>query len=204
VDYNKPIVKEIAYVKKEVKFDQSIIEAIKQYSIIRSGQGRPPVLLVSIPLGVNKKHTMAQISQLIDEKQVPIVPKTKKAKKELAAQRLRSKPLFMAMRVLMYKAQMPSLVLWRLGIRAKVSPANAIGLDATENLSSKKVDQANRMTILTSRALRKARLISENAAHGQFPSSQVRPLPFFDYESINKRMAMKHQQIKPTQYKERK
>ena len=204
VDHNKPIVKEIAYIEKDVKFDESIITAIKQYSNVRSNQGRPPVLLVAIPLGVNKKQSLAQIAKLIEQKQVPVVPKTKKAKKELAAQRLRSKPLFMAMRVLMYKAQMPNMVLWRLGIRAKVSPANAVGLDASENMTSKQVDQANRMAILTSRALRKARLITENAARGLYPSSQVRPLPYFDYESINKRMALKHTQIKDSQYTKRK
>ena len=204
VDYNKPIVKEIAYIEKGVKFDESIITAIKQYSKVRSNQGRPPVLLVAIPLGVNRKQSLAQIAKLIEQKQVPVVPKTKKAKKELAAQRLRSKPLFMAMRVLMYKAQMPNLVLWRLGVRAKVSPANAVGLDANENMTSKQVDQANRMAILTSRALRKARLITENAAHGLYPSSQVRPLPYFDYESLNKRMALKHEKIKASQYTKRK
>jgi hypothetical protein len=204
VDYNKPIVKEIAYVEKEVKFDQSIIEAIKQYSIIRSGQGHPPVLLVSIPLGVNKKQTMAQISKLIDEKKVPIVPKTKKPKKELAAQRLRSKALFKAIQILMFKARLPNLVLWRLGVYAEISPINAIGLDPKKELTTKLVDQANRMTILTSRALRRARLISENAAHGQFPSSQVRLLPYFDYKGVNKRAAMRSKNPKVSQYKKRK
>lgn len=204
VDYNKPVVKEIAYVEKEVKFDESLIEAIKQYSKIRSGQGLPPVLLVSIPLGMNKKQTMAQISQLIDEKKVPVVPKTKKPKKELAAQRLRSKPLFKAIKILMFRTRMPNLVLWRLGVHAKVSPVNAVGLDVKKDLTRKQVDQANRMTILTSRLLRKARLICENAAHGQFPSSQVRLLPHFDYEHINKRMVKKYKTIRSKQYKTRK
>ena len=78
------------------------------------------------------------------------------------------------------------------------------GLDAKKDLTSKQVDQANRMAILTSRTLRKARLITENAARGLYPSSQIRSLPYFDYESINKRIALKHTQIKDSQYIERK
>ena len=204
VDHNKPIVKEIAYIEKDVKFDESIITAIKQYSKVRSNQGRPPVLLVAIPLGVNKKQSLAQIAKLIEQKHVPVVPKTKKAKKELAAQRLRSKPLFKAIEILMFKARMPNLVLWRLGVYANISPINAVGLDAKKDLTSKHVDQANRMAILTSRTLRKARLIAENAARGLYPSSQVRALPYFDYESINKRMLAKETNRKKSQYTKRK
>ena len=204
VDYNKPVVKEIAYVEKEVKFDESVTEAINQYSKVRNSQGLPPVVLVSIPLGMNKKQTMAQISKLIDEKKVPVVPKTKKPKKELAAQRLRSKALFKAIQILMFKARLPKLVLWRLGVYAEISPINAVGLDPKKELTTKRVDQANRMTILTSRALRRARLITENAAHGQFPSSQVRLLPYFDYEGVNKRAAMASKNPKVSQCKRRK
>ena len=46
------------------------------------------------------------------------------------------------------------------------------------------------MAILTSRMLLRAKLITENAAHGDFPSQKPRLLPRFDYENIYRRVLL--------------
>lgn len=66
-----------------------------------------------------------------------------------------------------------------------MSPTNAIGLDMNSKKSNAKtVDQRNNMTVLTSRALKKAKYVAENAARGRFPDPKPIPLPEFDFVDI--------------------
>jgi len=168
-------------------------------------EGEPPALILTVPLGVDKKQTLSQIAKLIEKANVPVLPIAKKAKRELTAQRLRSKPLFAALHLLMGKSMAPKLVLWRLGVRTKVSPKNAVGLDPTLNLTTQNVDKANRMAILTSRALKRAKLLTENAARGLFPCADDRMMPYFNYSAIYKRMqAARPDKLKTGQIKTKK
>ena len=65
----------------------------------------------------------------------------------------------------------------------------AEGLDINaKKASAKTVDQRNNMTVLTSRALKKAQYIAENAARGKFPDPKPIALPEFDYADIYKRI----------------
>jgi hypothetical protein len=52
------------------------------------------------------------------------------------------------------------------------------------------------MNILTSRALKKAHYISENAARGRFPDSKPIVLPEFNYEDIYRRMRIARPTLK--------
>ena len=62
------------------------------------------------------------------------------------------------------------------------------GLDITnKKQNSNTTDQRIKMAILTSRALKKAMYITENAARGKFPSSSPIRLPEFNWNKVNKR-----------------
>lgn len=192
-DYDKPQVRKVAQLQKGELFGDSIVRSLEVY--FRKGrlqEGSPPALILSIPLGSNKKAILAQISKLVDGTEVPVIRKTQRTKKPLTALRLRSLPLLKSIKILWFKARLPEIELWRLGIIAKVSPANAMGLDAKMKKPHKDtIDQRSRMAILTSRMLLKAKLISENAARGDYPSHKVILLPYFDYPQINERVLIR-------------
>ena len=136
---------------------------------------------------------------MINRTGVTVPPKAQKAKRSLTAKRLRSAPLFIGIKLLWAKAQHPDWVNWRLGVVAKVSPTNAIGLDiSATKASAKTVDQRNNMTVLTSRALKKAQYIAENAARGRFPDPKPIALSDFDYEDIYRRMQIANPKLKRT------
>ncbi len=53
------------------------------------------------------------------------------------------------------------------------------------------------LNILTSRYLLKAKLVAENTARGEFPSSNKVLLPNYDFEEIYERLKLKYKNIKP-------
>lgn len=185
-DYNPNVAQIDRIDKAETAYERlhSALDTYLETTLVQ--QGKPPALILSVPLGMNKQFILNQVSDLIDQANVPVPPIAQKGKKTLTAERLRAEPLFMAMCLLMYKIQNPNMALWRLGVLANVSPKNAVGLNVNEKLNDDTIEQANRMAILTSRALKKARLLSENAAMGNFPSTENRKLPVFYCEYVQK------------------
>jgi hypothetical protein len=188
-EFIKPEVRLIANVDKGEKIEPGFHRALDHYfKVTRLHEGEGPSLILSVPLGMNKRYVMRQISLLIDRSGVATPVKAKKAKKELTAQRLRSAPLFTMLHLLRNKAANPNLELWRLGVIAKVSPANMEGLDARAiKVTSKTTDQRINMQILTSRYLLKAKRMVEHSARGNFPKSTPIDLPVFDYEAMYQR-----------------
>ena len=189
-DHAKPCVRQITQLNiGQPIHDQAVPLLNSYFNKYRVAEGMPPALLLSVPLGISKKSLLSQISQLIDKAGVPVRPKTKQAKKPLAAKRLRALPLYKALTLLWLKAIDPSLKLWELGIRAKVSPANARTLNLKDKKATyKNAEQRAHLSILTSRMLLKAKMIAENAARGDFPSSKKVMLPFYDYSLIARRL----------------
>ena len=129
-EFERPQVRQIAEMTKGESFEPGFTRAMEHYfRTHRINEGNRPGLILAVPLGVNKRYLMRQISLLIDRTGVTAPIKSKKAARPLAAQRLRSAPLFRAIHLLWGKAQKPDQELWRLGLRCDVSPKNAEGLD---------------------------------------------------------------------------
>lgn len=188
-DFEKPKVRLIANVEKGEKVDSAFHRALDHYfKTSRMQEGEVPSLILSVPLGMNKRYVLSQVTKLIDQAGVSVPVKAQKAKKSLAAKRLRSAPLFTMIHLLRNKSANPNLELWRLGVIANVSPANMEGLDAKAvKVTSKTTDQRINMQILTSRFLLKAKRTVEHAARGNFPCSTPIDLPDFNYEEIYQR-----------------
>lgn len=185
-EFQKPQVRLIANVEKDEKIEPQFHYALDRYfKVMRVAEGEVPSLILAVPLGMNKRYLMKQITLLINKAGVEVPVRAKKAKKELTAQRLRSAPLFTMLHLLRNKAANPNLELWRLGVIAKVSPANMNGLDAmAAKVTSKTTDQRINMQILTSRYLLKAKRLVEHSARGNFPRSTPIDLPDFNYEEM--------------------
>jgi len=197
--YSKPLVKQITRIEKDEDFEPLFYKPYEQYlTKIRSSEGNPTSLILGLPLGMPKADLLRQISKLIDNAKVPLVTKSARASKALAAKRLRSEPLFIQLRILMAKAQYPDMQLWKVGLWAKVSAKHAKTLDLKE--SKKKFEDADskeHLAILTSRAFKNAKQVAENAARGSFPSSKPVKLPNYDFEDIYSRLRMHYKTLKP-------
>jgi hypothetical protein len=195
--YNKPIVKKIAGMSQGEAYEPLFGRALEHYfHKQRVGEGNPPALLLAIPLGQPKRQLLAHISKLIDAEAVPLPIKSQRAVRPLAAQRLRSAPLFIMLRILMARAQYPDIPLWRIGKHARVSQKYA---ETEITLNKKRLQDADakiHLSILTSRYLLKAKCVAEQAARGQFPSSSKLILPTFDLDAILKRLQARYPQLK--------
>ncbi|MBT8560963.1 hypothetical protein G6717_00010 [Polynucleobacter paneuropaeus] len=189
-EFIRPQVRQIANIEKNEEYEPGFAKAFEQYfRSYRKQEGSGRALILAIPLGMPKRNILKEVTKVINKAGVTVPPKAQKAKRSLTAKRLRSAPLFIGLNLLWAKAQNPDWVNWRLGVAAKVSPTNAAGLDLNaKKASAKTVDQRNNMTVLTSRALKKAQFIAENAARGHFPDPKPISLPEFDYADIYKRM----------------
>jgi len=96
---------------------------LEQYfKTFRKHEGNGPGLVLAIPLGMPKRAILKEVSKMIERAGVTVPPKAQKAKRSLAAKRLRSAPLFMGIKLLWIKAQNPDWVNWKLGVAANVSP----------------------------------------------------------------------------------
>lgn len=189
-EYIKPQVRQIANIEKNEEYELGFAKALEQYfKGYRKHEGSGRALVLAIPLGMPKRAIQKEVTRMINKTGVTAPPKAQKAKRSLTAKRLRSAPLFIGLHLLWAKAQNPEWVNWRLGLVANVSPKNAVGLDiSAKKASAKTVDQRNNMTVLTSRALKKAQYIAENAARGRFPDPKPIAFTEFDYADIYRRM----------------
>ncbi len=197
-DYIKPQVRQIANIETNEEYEAGFANSLEHYfKTFRKHEGSGRALILAIPLGIPKRAILNEVSKMITKAGVAVPPKTQKPKRVLTAKRLRSRPLFVGLHLLWLKAQHPDWVNWRLGVAAKVSPKNADGLNInTKKASARTSDQRINMTILTSRALKKAQYIAENAARGRFPDSKPIPLPEFNYDDIYKRMQITRPKLK--------
>jgi hypothetical protein len=190
-EHAKPKVRLIANVEIDEDIDPAFHRALDHhFKVARPEEGKSPALILSVPLGINKRTVLSQISKLIDESQVDIPVKAKKSARPLDAKRLRKNALLMSVNILWRKAKDPEMELWRLGVLSKVSPKNLDGLDAkTQKLTVKTADQRIKTAILTSRALKKAKQIAEQAARGRYPNSTPIELPDFEWGRIYERIS---------------
>jgi hypothetical protein len=199
-EFIKPQVRQIANIEKNEEYEPGFAKALEQYfKAFRKQEGSGRALILAIPLGMPKRAILKEVSKMINRSGVTVPPKAQKAKRSLTAKRLRSAPLFIGLNLLWAKAQNPDWANWRLGVAAKVSPTNAKGLDiSSAKATAKTADQRINMTVLTSRALKKAQYITENAARGRFPDPKPIALAEFDYADIYKRMQISRPKLKKT------
>jgi hypothetical protein len=197
-EHYRPKVHKVAQLEKDSIDTSSAVNSLKGYFETQyQAQGSPATLVVSIPLGISRRTLLTQVSKLIESSGVEVVAKAKKAKRPFSAKRLRSEPLFCYMAMLLGKAIIPQATLWQLGIKANVSPKHSQGLKITDKNTAQTTYQRQVLAILASRALKKAKLVAENAAFGEFPSVAKRQLTHFDWDEIYSRIRLKRTNLKP-------
>lgn len=186
----RPKVRKIAFFPEGGQITEDDKLALRRYlRVIRPAEASPPTLLLSVPLGVSKEEVLKQVEKLIDNEKVPVKVKAHMAKRPFTAQRLRSEPLFLGLKLLLARTKFPTMSLWRLGALFNVSPRNSLEADPLDvKRTSGNHDVRNVLAILTHRMLKKAQLISEHAARGDFPRSDKCRLPKFDPKVVRDRI----------------
>lgn len=189
-EFVKPSVKKIADIEQDQAYESEFSRAlVKYFKTDRVQEGNGPALILAVPLGMKKQQALREIAKLIDDSGVTVAPiGVKKLARPLEAERFHLLPLVYGYFLLLSRIMNPKLELWRLGVKHQISPRNAEGLDVNaKRLSSNTADQRIRMASLTSRALKKAKYVCENAARGKFLCTDSIELPEFDYEDIGRR-----------------
>lgn len=146
------------------------------------GGGKQSTLLVAIPIGLSKATIDREIASIIED-----IPNNAKPidlpepKYPLSGKRIPISALVKYKSVLQFRVAFLDWKLWRLGVFTKISDtynSDDTGLSVTSKIDYNASDEDREMsardrrllTILTSRALKRGYLISENAARGVFPS----------------------------------
>ncbi len=140
-------------------------------------EGCQNTLFLALPIGLTKASIAKQISALLDKySEAAKEIKPRKPKYSLHGKRQNKDMLFRYWNVLVGRADMPGLALWRVGARTGVSDTYSRELDYTAKVIPNE-DTYDRMmlTIITSRAFLRGKLIAENAARGVFPSYSACP-----------------------------
>jgi hypothetical protein len=198
VDYFKPEVRQIARVEKNETIEPMFHKALDQYFLSpRLNEGEPPALILSIPLNMNKKYLLTQVSKLIDRANTSGPVKPKKAYKKLAATRLRSEPLIKMINLLWHKAYHPDMEQWRIAVKTKISETYSPKLDSSAKTTKLDTEDRYNLNVLTTRMLTKAKLAAENAARDVFPSFEKRILPHFDYDDVYERLRLAKPTLRP-------
>lgn len=197
-DYQTPIPTILGQLESNQDVQNGFTDNLNKYmSVDRALQGKPPTIFIALPLGIPKRRILKQISLLIDQAKVPVPIKAKSAKRSFTAQRLRSKALSTHLVLLMMRIKRPDLPLWKLGFYCNISPKSLMLGNPFGKPNSGNLDLRNVIGALTSRALKKAMLIAEHAARGDFPLSTKRRLPVFDWDELYESMRKDNLELKP-------
>lgn len=195
--YSQPEVHMIKHLQGGIEFGLTdcVNELDDYFSETRPTEGLSPSLLLSLPLDRPKAEILRQVSKLLDEHKTNGSSAIAKPTLALASKRLHIKKLVVSLSLLTFKAARPNWELWRLGSYAKVSNTysgefNPMGPRKVSN--PRESDDRLLMTKITSRALKKAEHIAENAARGRFPSDAPVELSHFDFHEIAARNRKKN------------
>ncbi|PWG15641.1 hypothetical protein [Salibaculum griseiflavum] len=167
-----PQVRRIAYLPHTKSKRPELTDRVEQFiDGAWTAQGRQRSVVIAIPVGLPKGRITRQVNAILDK--VPDDQKNliePKAQYPLLGQRHHKDTLFRYLGALWMRSAMRSQSLWRIGARAKLSDTYSPVLDYS-GPRARGEDGYDRemMAILTSRALRRGRMIAENAARGRFP-----------------------------------
>lgn len=143
---------------------------------------QPDVMLIAVPLNFTRQRAMREVKKLYDEnigKKFEPGP----AKYMLATKHTHFQSIVDAMSVLFMRAARPDFKLWQVGVEAKISETYSKMFNAKESKrSAKHADEIRTLEILTSRKLKLAKYLVENAARGLFPS-QSKPAHMVDFDA---------------------
>lgn len=153
-------------------------EAVAKYlDATRAKLNKPPAILLALPLDSTRQKVLKEIKALLD-KHIQEPPEPAKPKYGLAAKDTHVQNVIDAMSVLYIRSARPDWKLWQIGEECKIKKnrkGRSPDPDAFDNLRT--------LEQMTSRKLKTATYIAENAARGIFPS-QSKPKHFVKFVPV--------------------
>ena len=189
--YELPVVKLVSVIDGSKESNKIYENQVAQFLKIEESRiPKASSLILSVPLNQSIKNNLALIKQYLTEHKNLETPAPKQIKPKLSLQgkRFNSNALMKGLGLLMYKSAFPEMENWRLGVYAKLSSSYSPALDANASRRTKNSIESNDRVLMgkiTSRALLKYQLISENAARGKFPCEEKVKMAEFDFPALN-------------------
>ena len=183
-------VKTIMHLRNGREVDRANFEnAMWRVAFEREENGRPPRLILSVPLDISTKKALRGVEEKIvtykklhDQAISDLMIKNKPKYTPLTT-KLRTSAINNSIKIVSLKITHPDWPLWKIGAKYKINPAVSSEILAKESEIKKirsagkrpnKRDNASAQKILintlTSRFIRYGFLLAENAARGRFPS----------------------------------
>ena len=155
---------------------EAIRAALDRYTAVeRPAEGMPASLIVAIPVSRDRRRVMREIEALIEREFGPERSDDPETFMRLIDNKMREQTLINAMRVLQAQSAVPRAPLYMVGNYAKIAPHYWTDPKIKRRESPEVLEKRMMMEIVTSRQLRRAYLLAENAARGRFPC--LDPLP---------------------------
>ncbi|WP_068323982.1 hypothetical protein [Polynucleobacter yangtzensis] len=153
-------------------------EAVVRYlDVTRPKLNWPPALLLAIPIDSTRQKVLKEVKALLDKHiQAPIAPT--KPKYALASKGIHMQNIIDAMSVLYIRSARPDWKLWQIGEECKIKKDRK-----SRCISSDAIVELRALEQMTSRKLKTATYIAENAARGIFPS-QSKPKHFVKFDPV--------------------
>ena len=193
--YNKPKLHEIAFIENgEPTQIEKISQKLKSdYREARQAEGLSSALIVSIPLGLKRSELLKKFRTLLDDYKSRDAEPDQQPMIKLMGKRLHINAMVKGIRLLWFKAAKPDWDNWRLGAKARLSKSYSGVLNpsaARRTHDAIEMDDRIIMGKITQRALKRFKLIAENAARGKFPCAAPVECAEFNYEALARRLQM--------------
>jgi hypothetical protein len=141
----------------------------KHFNEVWPDAGRPPTLVLALPLNLTRRQALKEVKQLFEQRVVepwsPTPPKY-----SMSREQAHQRNVLDAVRVLWIKTARPDFRLWQVGVAAKISKTYGSQFDInTTKRTAMNSDELRTLEMMTSRKYRLGKWLAENAARGLFP-----------------------------------
>jgi hypothetical protein len=155
--------------------------------------GSAGYLLLEVPLADTRAETLKYINEVIDDKFIQPSKISVDPPYKLHGERFHYDALETGLLLLCLRMQEPKTVIWKLGVKARVSEKYA-DLDITvKKLRANMVEPVRVLENLTCRTFKGATLVMENAARGKFPCKDNVVIPELNYRYMWQIMRRRHE-----------
>jgi hypothetical protein len=150
--------------------------------------------IYAVPLDLPQKKVIKQFTQLINAEysrhnEIEVSERdSERPIYKLYPQKFRLDALEKGLRVMWVMAEDPSLILWKVGHKARISNTHR----NPDKNSDSYHETVTTLKNLTSRYERKAINVMENAARGRFPCYEAIATPTIDYKAMRERLSDRH------------
>ncbi|MBV5300785.1 MAG: hypothetical protein J0649_03230 [Methylococcales bacterium] len=150
-------------------------------------------LILAVPLADSRAEIIKSINEVITDEFIQPSKIELNAPYKLHGERFHYDALETGLHLLCLRMQEPKTSLWKLGVTAGVSESYAHLDNTVKKLKANMIEPTQILENLSSRALKGATLVMENAARGKFPCKDKIAVPTLNYRYMWQIMRRQHE-----------